>query len=43
MDTFDEDLFEELVEEIVAESQTRIRFRLHGGNELAEKVGRAKR
>ena len=39
----DEDLFEELVEEIVAESQTRIRFRLHGGIELAEKVGRAKR
>ena len=43
LDTFDEDLFEELVEEIVAESQTRIRFRLHGGIELAEKVGRAKR
>ena len=43
VDTFDEDLFEELVEEIVAESQTRIRFRLHGGIELAEKVGRAKR
>ena len=39
LDTFDEDLFEELVEEIVAESQTRIRFRLHGGIELAEKVG----
>ena len=43
LDTFDEELFEELVEEIVAESQTRIRFRLHGGIELAEKVGRAKR
>ena len=43
LDTFDEDLFEELVEEVVAESQTRIRFRLHGGIELAEKVGRAKR
>ena len=43
LDTFDEDLFEELVEEIVAESQTRIRFRLHGGIELAEKVGMAKR
>lgn len=43
LDTFDEDLFEELVEGIVAESQTRIRFRLHGGIELAEEVGRAKR
>lgn len=43
LDAFDEVLFEELVEGIVAESQTRIRFRLHGGIELAEKVGRAKR
>ena len=33
----------ELVEQIVAESQTRIRFRLRGGIELAEEVGRARR
>lgn len=43
LDIFDEGLFEELVEQIVAESQTRIRFRLRGGIELAEEVGRAKR
>ena len=43
LDTFDESLFEELVERIIAESQTCIRFRLWGGVELAEKVRRAKR
>lgn len=43
LNDFDEELFEELVEGIVAESQTRIRFRLIGGIELAEEVGRAKR
>lgn len=43
LDIFDEGLFEELVEQIVAESQTRIRFRLRGGIELAEEVGRARR
>ena len=38
-----EERVEELVEQIVAESQTRIRFRLRGGIELAEEVGRARR
>lgn len=36
LDAFDEELFDELVERIIAESQTRIRFRLKGGIELAE-------
>ena len=36
MNTFDEDLFDSLVEKVIAESQTRIRFRLCGGLELAE-------
>ena len=35
---FDEDLFDELVEKIVAESQTCIRFCLHGGLELRERL-----
>lgn len=43
LDTFDESLFEELVEQIIAESQTCIRFRLWGGVELTEEVRRAKR
>ena len=43
LDTFDESLFEELVERIIAESQTCIRFRLWGGVELTEEVRRAKR
>lgn len=38
LDTFDESLFEELVERIIAESQTCIRFRLWGGVELTEEV-----
>lgn len=33
---FDEELFEHLVEKIIAESQNRIRFRLYGGLELTE-------
>ena len=36
LDGFDEELFERLVEKIIAESQTRIRFRLYGGLELTE-------
>lgn len=36
LDGFDEELFEHLVEKIIAESQTRIRFRLYGGLELTE-------
>lgn len=38
LNTFDETLFNELVEKIVAESQTRIRFCLRGGLELAERI-----
>lgn len=33
---FDKELFERLVEKIIAETQTRIRFRLYGGLELTE-------
>lgn len=36
LDGFDEELFEHLVEKIIAESQNRIRFRLYGGLELTE-------
>ena len=36
LDSFDEDLFADLVEKITAESQTRLRFRLWGGMELTE-------
>ena len=35
---FDEDLFDDLVEKIIAESQTCIRFRLYGGLELRERL-----
>ena len=38
LDAFDDDLFESLVEKIVAESQTLLRFRLHGGLELTERL-----
>ncbi len=38
LNAFDETLFDELVEKIVAESTTRIRFRLRGGLELAEQI-----
>ena len=38
MNIFDEDLFDSLVEKVIAESQTRIRFRLYGGLELAEQL-----
>lgn len=43
LETFDEALFTDLVEKIIAESQTRIRFRLCGGIELAEKLRRCGR
>lgn len=43
LDTFDEALFHDLVEQIIAESQTRIRFRLYGGMELAEQLREATR
>ena len=38
MNIFDENLFDSLVEKVIAESQTRIRFRLYGGLELAEQL-----
>ena len=38
LDEFDDDLFESLVEKITAESQTTLRFRLHGGLELTERL-----
>ena len=38
LDAFDDDLFESLVEKIVAESQTMLRFSLHGGLELTERL-----
>ena len=43
LEGFDESLFADLVEKIIAESKTRIRFRLCGGIELTEalrEVGR---
>ena len=36
LEQFDEALFSSLVERITAESNTCLRFRLHGGIELAE-------
>ena len=38
LDSFDEVLFADLVEKIIAESTTRIRFRLYGGIELTEQL-----
>ena len=38
LDSFDEVLFADLVEKIIAESQTRIRFHLYGGIELTEQL-----
>lgn len=40
---FDEALFAELVEQITAESRTKIRFRLYGGIELTKKLREVKR
>ena len=36
LEEFDRAMFADLVEKIIAESQTRIRFRLHGGIEVTE-------
>lgn len=43
LDGFDEGLFDTLVERIVAESQTRVRFRMWGGLELVEQLQEAVR
>jgi len=42
-DTFDEDLFGELVEQIVVENNEKLRFRLFNGLELAETIERTVR
>ena len=38
LERFDETLFADLVEKIIVESVTRIRFRLYGGIELTEQL-----
>lgn len=38
LEVFHEDLFHELVEQIIVDSQIRVRFRLHGGIELTEQL-----
>ena len=43
LDTFDEELFCELIDKIVVESNTRIRFRLKNGLELPERIERTVR
>lgn len=43
LENFDEVLFADLVERIIAESQTRIRFRLYGGIELTERLQEVRR
>ena len=43
LDVFDEELFCELVDKIIVESNTRIRFRLTNGLELAESIERTVR
>ena len=40
---FDETIFSDLVEKIIAEAQTRIRFRLYGGIELTEELRESRR
>ena len=43
LDSFDEDLFAELVEQIIAESSERLRFRMFNGLELTENMEKAVR
>lgn len=43
LDGFDETLFADLVEKIIAESQTCIRFRLYGGIELRAQLREVQR
>jgi ribosomal protein L37AE/L43A len=43
LDGFDEGLFDELVERIISESPTRVRFRLQGGIEFMENLREAHR
>lgn len=43
LDDFDETLFADLVEKIIAESQTCIRFRLYGGIEFKEQLREVRR
>lgn len=43
LDTFDQDLFRELVDQIIAESNEKLRFRLFNGLELTEAIERTVR
>ena len=43
LDTFDEELFREIVDKIVVESNERLRFRLITGLELTEDIERTVR
>lgn len=43
LEVFREDLFHELVEQIIVDSQTRVRFRLYGGIELTEQLAEVAR
>ena len=43
LDSFDEELFCELIDRIIVESNTRIRFRLKNGLELPESIERMER
>ena len=43
LDSFDEELFCELIDKIIAQSNTRIRFRLKNGLELPESIERTVR
>ena len=43
LDTFDEELFREIVDKIIVESNERLRFRLINGLELTEDIERTVR
>lgn len=43
LDTFDEDLFAEMVEKVIAESNKQLKFRLFNGLELTENIERTVR
>ena len=43
LDTFDEELFCELIDRIILQSNTKIRFRLKNGLELPESIERTVR
>ena len=43
LETFDEELFCELIDKVIVESNTKIRFRLKNGLELPETIERTVR